>query len=367
MNVQDYYTDSDDDSEYKLSDNSDMSDSDETYSETDDEELVENVTMDEWQVLSEPFSDQVPRATQNFSSEYTFHPAIDMEECRDPVNCFECFLSPNIVAKLSEWTNRRAEMYFEQNTNTRTVYGVQWKKLEKEEMYVFIALHILTGLVKCPRITDYWSNNILCAGPKVFNKSLMSRNRYLSILKFIRFSPPEAARNNAPLSRLGIYMSMLKDNCKTLVDPGPVFAIDEHLMLYKGRLHFRQYIKTKRNRFGIKLFAMCPSAPHLRGYTWNLCLYVGKDNFDVSHIPGTGNLTVSERIVVHLAQNILNSGREVILDNWYTSVRLSQFLLTQGTYLTGTIRSNRGVPAQLTRIPLGNCLYDIRTRRMFTC
>ncbi|CAH1995993.1 unnamed protein product [Acanthoscelides obtectus] len=159
------------------------------------------------------------------------------------------FLSPNIVAKLSEWTNRRAEMYFEQNTNTRTVYGVQWKKLEKEEMYVFIALHILTGLVKCSRITDYWSNNILCAGPKVFNKSIMSRNRYLSILKFIRFSPPEAARNNAPLSRLEIYMSMLKDNCKTLVDPGPVFA------------------------------------------------------------------------------------REVILDNWYTSVRLSQFLLTQGTYV----------------------------------
>ncbi|CAH1979133.1 unnamed protein product [Acanthoscelides obtectus] len=114
MNVQDYYTDSDDDSEYELSDNSDMSDSDETYSETDDDELVENVTMDEWQVLSDPFSDQVPRATQNFSSEYTFHPAIDMEECRDPVNCFECFLSPNIVAKLSEWTNRRAEMYFEQ-------------------------------------------------------------------------------------------------------------------------------------------------------------------------------------------------------------------------------------------------------------
>lgn len=87
---------------------------------------------------------------------------------------------------------------------------------------------------------------------------------------------------------------------------------------------------------------MCPSAPHLRGYTWNFCLYIGKDNFNVSH--GTENLLVWFLTV--------DSGREVILDNWYTSVRLSQFLLTQGTHLTGTIRSHHGVPPQLTRIPL---------------
>jgi hypothetical protein len=73
----------------------------------------------------------------------------------------------------------------------------------------------------------------------------MSRNRYLSILKFLRFSPQEAARQRVPMTRLGVFMSMLKSNCMTFVDPGPVFAIDEHLMLYEGKLHFRQYIKSK--------------------------------------------------------------------------------------------------------------------------
>ncbi|KAK9744860.1 Transposase IS4 [Popillia japonica] len=180
----------------------------------------------------------------------------------------------------------------------------------------------------------------------------MSRNRYLSILKFLRFSPPEAARPKVPMTRLGIFMSMLKNNCMTLVDPGPVFAIDEHLMLYKGKSHFRQYIKSKRSRFGIKIFALCPSNPELRRYTWYFCLYVGKDIFDVSHIPGTENLTISERIVVYLAQSLLNSGKEIILDNWYTSMRLGEYLLTQNTYLTGTIRSNRGVPNQLTKLPV---------------
>lgn len=220
MTDQDFPTDSSDDSEYELSDNSVINEIDETYSETDEDELCENVTMNDWQVLSDPFSDQVSRPPHNFSSEYDFHSAIYLEEYKDLVNCFECFLSPNIKAKLCEWTNRRPEMYFEQNTSTLKVCALQWKKLDKEEMYVFIALHFLTGLVKCPRITDYWSNNILCAGPKVFNKTIMSRNRYLSILKFIRFSPPEAARKNAPLTRLGIYLSMIRSNCMTLVDPG---------------------------------------------------------------------------------------------------------------------------------------------------
>jgi hypothetical protein len=99
------------------------------------------------------------------------------------------------------------------------------------------------------------------------------------------------------------------------------------------------------------MFALCPSNPEFRGYTWNFCLYVGKDTFDVSHIPDTENLTISERIVVYLAQSLLNSRREIILDNWYTSMRLGEFLLTQNTYLTGTIRSNRGVPNEL-KLPL---------------
>jgi hypothetical protein len=111
--------------------------------------------------------------------------------------------------------------------------------------------------------------------------------------------------------------SEVKSNCMTIVDPGPVFAIDEHLMLYEGKLHFRQYIKSKRSRFGIKMFPLCPSNPEFRGYTWNFCLYVGKDTFDVSHIPDTENLTISERIVVYLAQSLLNSGER---STWTTGI-----------------------------------------------
>lgn len=104
-------------------------------------------------------------------------------------------------------------------------------------------------------------------------------------------------------------------------------AIDECLMLYKGRLHFRQYIKDKRSRFGLKLFCACPSDERFQGYTWNFSLYIGKDIYDIPLYSDSSSLPVSERIVVFLAQNLLEKGRHIIVDNWYLSTRLAQYLL----------------------------------------
>lgn len=149
-----------------------------------------------------------------------------------------------------------------------------------------------------------------------------------------------------------MFFAYLRENTTLLIDVGKICAIDECLMLYKGRLHFKQYIKTKRARFGLKLFCLCASAAEVRGYTYNFSLYIGKDIYDVSHIPGGEELSMSERIIIHLLQNNLSEGREVIIDNWYMSVRLAEFLLSKNTYVTGTIRTNRGVPKELNETQL---------------
>ena len=38
--------------------------------------------------------------------------------------------------------------------------------------------------------------------------------------------------------------------------PGENIAVDEELVKYRGRLTFKQYIESKRARFGIKLFSL---------------------------------------------------------------------------------------------------------------
>ena len=52
---------------------------------------------------------------------------------------------------------------------------------------------------------------------------------------------------------------MIKERCFQAFSPGKEVSIDESLVLFKERLNFQQYIKSKRARFGIKLYQLCSS------------------------------------------------------------------------------------------------------------
>jgi len=49
-------------------------------------------------------------------------------------------------------------------------------------------------------------------------------------------------------------------------------AVDEVIVLYKGRVVFRQYIPKKYKRFGIKIYKPCDSL----GYTYEMSTFLGK-------------------------------------------------------------------------------------------
>lgn len=69
------------------------------------------------------------------------------------------------------------------------------------------------------------------------------------------------------------------------------------------------------------------------------------DNFD--------ELPHSERIPVSLIEPYLNRNHVLFTDNYYTSPNLAKFLLENGTYLVGTIRSTRkNFPKDLIDVPL---------------
>lgn len=74
------------------------------------------------------------------------------------------------------------------------------------------------------------------------------------------------------------------------------------------------------------------------GYTYDLGVYCGNDS------QGNGNATAN--IVFSLLNNLLDTGRKVYTDNYYTSVSLASRLLTRQTHLIGTVRANRKLNAQ---------------------
>ncbi|XP_066971798.1 piggyBac transposable element-derived protein 4-like [Macrobrachium rosenbergii] len=87
--------------------------------------------------------------------------------------------------------------------------------------------------------------------------------------------------------------------------------------------------------------------PNWNGYSWNFEVYYGKDTSFSLPDPVAANLSISEIIVVHLMKNLLDKGRHVVTDNWYTSYRLGNYLLTRDTTLTGVVRAGRGPPKKL--------------------
>lgn len=196
-------------------------------------------------------------------------------------------------------------------------------------MRQFIGLVGYMGIVKVPELNNYWSTS------KLFSfqlpKNTMPRNRFEMLLRFWHFADNDQAVPGNRTHKLDNVFDKLVQNFKSAYVPGQKVCIDETMVPFRGRLSFRQYIPSKRHRYGIKLYKLCTD----KGYTWNVSVYVGRDLTDDKA------QSASENVTLKLIEDLLEEGRTLYVDNFYTSVPLAYKLLEKQTHLVGTLRSNR--------------------------
>ena len=100
------------------------------------------------------------------------------------------------------------------------------------EMKQFVALSLLMGTVVKPKISNYWSANPLLKG-SIFN-SVMSRNRFQSILQFLHFADNSQFDPNDPdhdcLHKVRPVVDYLVNKLKTVYIPEDHISIDEELL-----------------------------------------------------------------------------------------------------------------------------------------
>ncbi|CAF3605845.1 unnamed protein product [Rotaria socialis] len=208
------------------------------------------------------------------------------------------------------------------------------------------------GMIRKRRIRDYWSTDPLLHTPIFHSKHYLSRNRFFEILRsgpkvfskenyelfcfrFLRFTDYEKIVDNDNLRKLRPFLKIVQDLCLSMYIPRRNVAVDETLLLYKGRISFKQYNPRKRARFGIKTLALCDST---NGFLHNFEVYTGQNtNRWAENFPDAQALPVSERIVIHLAGHLLNKSYSIYADNWFLSVRLVKWMVEHGTTATGTI------------------------------
>ena len=124
-----------------------------------------------------------------------------------------------------------------------------------------------------------------------------------------------------PLYKIWPVIDLIKCTCRDVYYPCTELCTDESLVLFKGRLSFRQFITTKRVRFGY-IYQLCSSS----GVLLDFFVYHGNSTAELMDLP---RLQTTEKIPVTLLQLYLNNGHVLFTDNFYTTPRLQwKFLVT---------------------------------------
>ena len=131
----------------------------------------------------------------------------------------------------------------------------------------------------------------------------------------MHFSNNETAESGNRLAKIQLLTDMLQINFQNLFCPEEDMVIDETLVPWKGRLTFRQYIPNKTHRCGVTLFKLCS----LAGYTWSVKVYSGKSS------AGKREIGLSKTVYKELMKDLVDQGRTLYVDNFYTSYDLVQY------------------------------------------
>ena len=244
----------------------------------------------------------------------------------------------NLVSKVCDEKRRKGKM-------KRKSRDLLWRDTNIGEMYAFLGLLLLQGIVKKPSIYSYHATNQLISTP--FFGKCISRDRFALLLKYLHFTDTASD----PTFKFKEVLDILLQRFNSSYVPKQNISIDESLLLWKGRLKWKRYIPLKRARFGIESYILAETDT---GYVWDLFVYTGKQTKYDFEIEGLSDekvktLTKPTKIVLRLMQSLLNKGYTLGIDNFYTSPELFEILLDNETDAIGTVRSNRKLLSQVVK------------------
>lgn len=237
---------------------------------------------------------------------------------------FKLVFDDEMVDVIVEETNRYAVQTLSKALISRSSRMHKWSATTNTEIKAFFGLVMYMGIVKYPKISDYWRKDILFVNK--FVKQVMSRNRFQLLLRFLHFSNDQEAPPGDRLHKISKVLSMIECKYKNLRVPGKNIVIGAAVIPWRGRLNFQESTQNKPHQCGIKVFKLCDP----KGYTYSFSVYVDRSSIV------SANKTLTE-VVLDLSSNYQNAGRLLAVDNFHTSFDMAYKLLQLDTHLLGTI------------------------------
>ena len=129
------------------------------------------------------------------------------------------------------------------------------KPVDNIEICAFIGVLFTAGHLKSSDVSidRLWSKRY---GPPIF-RAIMSKNRYHEICRFIRFDDKNSRNErcvNDKLAPIRDLWERVNNNLGKFYMPSCNLTVDEQLFGFDGKCPFKQYMPSKPEKYGIKIF-----------------------------------------------------------------------------------------------------------------
>jgi hypothetical protein len=257
---------------------------------------------------------------------------------------FNIFFPIQMIKLIKKETNRYAFMCIRslrrKNALKSNCIWQKWKPVTVSDIYAFFSIILHMCIIPKPHLKDFWSKNPFIHSS--FASKIMSRDRFLSIFSMLHLNNnsnyvSRGNNNYDPLFKIRPYVDFINKKMSETYQPGKNLTIDEGVCPFRGRVHFKVYMKNKPNKYGMKLYIL--SDP-LNGYTLKFEIYSGKNDTDNS-------ITA---LFDRLLSEYYYKGHTVYMDRFYTSPTVLKSLWEKNTNAVGTVMSNRrGLPKEIVK------------------
>uniref|UniRef100_A0A1B6FHL7 PiggyBac transposable element-derived protein domain-containing protein n=1 Tax=Cuerna arida TaxID=1464854 RepID=A0A1B6FHL7_9HEMI len=211
------------------------------------------------------------------------------------------------------------------------------KNTTLEELKALFGLLYYAGVLKSSHLNaeELWDDE--GTGVDIF-RCVMSIQRFRFLVRMLRFDDKRTRRQRIAIDKFAPFREVFEyivNKCKENFSVGEYTTIDEMLWAFRGRCGFRQYMRNKPAKYGLKVFSLVDARTF---YVLNMEMYLGKQ------LPGPLQ-DLDQRaapVVVRLVDPIRGSNRNVTFDNWFTSFPLcAELLNTHKLTSVGTVRKNK--------------------------
>ena len=148
--------------------------------------------------------------------------------------------------------------------------------------------------------------------------SVMCKTRFEQIFRFLHLCDtsqqvPAGQPGHDKLFKVPHFLDMFSSAFDQEYNLHQQCSVDEAMIPFKGRVGFKQYMKDKPTKWGIKVFVLADAT---NGYVKAFQVYTGRT------VEGRSDVGLCTKVVLDLLSEYRNSGLTVYMDSYYSSPQL---------------------------------------------